>query len=159
MKHNMKKIISLVLVLAMTLALSVPGFAAEKDNRFSSETQVNITAGGREVHGAWWGPKETINVSGITDALGLATAIGTALAGTPWPVATALGVAISKLKSDANYLVCQNYYEEIYMNGEFAYFRTTEYVHAYYDSACTLEVPGSPCIKVFEGNAPAVIRD
>ncbi len=40
MKHNMKKIISLVLVLAMTLAISVPGFAAEKDNQNAKTTRI-----------------------------------------------------------------------------------------------------------------------
>ena len=40
MKHNMKKIISLVLVLAMTLALSVPGFAAKKETISQSKNEV-----------------------------------------------------------------------------------------------------------------------
>ncbi|WP_141826677.1 hypothetical protein [Clostridium sp. KNHs216] len=38
MKHSMKKIISLVLVLAMSLAVSVPGFAATKEK----ESQVTM---------------------------------------------------------------------------------------------------------------------
>ena len=32
MKHNFKKLVSLVLVLAISLAVSVPAFAAEKSN-------------------------------------------------------------------------------------------------------------------------------
>ncbi|MGX8701288.1 hypothetical protein [Caproiciproducens sp.] len=40
MKHNMKKIISLVLVLAMSLAISVPGFAAEKENQNAKTTRI-----------------------------------------------------------------------------------------------------------------------
>ncbi|WP_444642593.1 hypothetical protein ACRQU7_18640 [Caproiciproducens sp. R1] len=40
MKHNMKKIISLVLVLAMSFAISVPGFAAEKESTSQLKNEV-----------------------------------------------------------------------------------------------------------------------
>nr|WP_319489497.1 hypothetical protein [uncultured Caproiciproducens sp.] len=54
MKHNIKKIISLVLVLAMTIAISVPGFAAEK--HAAPEPQVQTVSSRAMASGYVYGP-------------------------------------------------------------------------------------------------------
>lgn len=144
MKHNMKKIISLVLVLAMSFAISVPGFAAEK--QVVQKPQVQTVSGkamaSGKTYGPWFGSNtvtyttkgayqvglfvEGILLSSLSPLLG-PTLAASAVAGLG---ATATGIAFT-LPDDYVYGSVSKRYREVYVSGEFAYYQSELTTKAY----------------------------
>lgn len=144
MKHNMKKIISLVLVLAMSLAISVPGFAAEKQAAPEPQVQTvssKAMASGK-TYGPWFGSNtqtyttkgayqvglfvEGVLLTALSPLLGQTLAAST-VAGLG---GTATGIAFT-LPDDYVYGSVSKRYREVFISGEFAYYQSELTTKAY----------------------------
>ena len=165
MKHSMKKIISLVLVLAMSLAVSVPGFAAEKQAVQKSQVQTissKAMASGK-TYGPWFGSSsDSFNTAGVYTASvvvlkaltdGLSAIVETSNARI---IATALASGMAQVPlytDDYTYGTVTKRYREVYVSGVFAYFQTEVTTKAYVVKNGKTTSLGTD-VKIFEGNGP-----
>lgn len=158
-KNFFKKAVALVTsnVIIISSSLSIfantpPVNSINNLSKLSVENSKGTGTHGGEVYRTWYGPDEVIDIGATINAENIALAIVAQIAGIPWYMALAIGTAISSSSQGVNYLKVKRKYQEIYVGGEFAYFRTTLYTYPYYDKNCTISA--GPCIEeVFEGNS------
>lgn len=170
MKNSMKKFISFVLVAAMSLAISVPGFAAEKGRIPDTQAKMissKATASGK-TYGPWFGHDSysynTKNIYKYTVIIAnaLFAAINPYL-GEKAAQAT-VGVLTASVSSmyldtdDYTYGTVSKRYREVYIAGEFAYFQTEATTKAYYHKDGKNHYLGTD-VQYFEGNAPTIFKN
>ncbi|MCR4430338.1 MAG: hypothetical protein NUV45_04875 [Tepidanaerobacteraceae bacterium] len=162
MKRHLK-FLTLVITVCVVLGSTLPAFAATTAKNYSIvETKTNSIkvspSGGEEVRGDWWGPTTYFNCESDGKLATFTTFLVTEFL-LPSSVAKAIGYAIFgyEMLSDGTpyYGYEYKHYEEIYVNGEFAYFRTTVYVYVFSDADYTDEIGHSS--QVFNSTAPMVI--
>lgn len=166
MKRRLR-FLTLVITIFFAMGSTIPAYAATAANTYAptkTEAKTNSTeaplGGGEEVHGDWWGP--TTYFDSVSDGL-LVSAIEFFITefAVPANVAKYIGYAIfgtNMLAPGTPYWGYEyKHYEEIYVNGEFAYFRTTVYVYAYYDPYYEHEIGHAEW--VFESTQPMSIEE
>lgn len=143
MKHNMKKIISLVLVLAMSFAISVPGFAAEKQAIQKPQVQtVSIKAmASGYIYGPWFGNGNEVWNVDVKDFSQIVSLVANGIAiyvpyASAKKLAGSIGLAAGAYAHYGDpavtYGTIKKTYREVkYSDGTFAYFESHYVVHTY----------------------------